>query len=78
MTIVLSTPDYVVEHEPRHRLLTIARRADGQCLAFQGRRVAGQFRDCVRTHGSDYTLGRWIAWGRDAWTPLYKPGRAPL
>lgn len=73
MTVLACLPDYLAEYEPRGRLLTIARRSDGHCVAFTGPKVAGDFRDCIRTHGAAHTVARFIAWARDDWRPLYKP-----
>lgn len=77
MTRILSTTDYLVGHEPRHHLLTIARRSDGQCLGFRGVGVAGDFRDALAKYGPERTLETYLRAGRDQWSPLYKPGRVP-
>lgn len=73
MTVLACLPDYLAEYEARGRLLTIARRSDGQCVAFTGPGIAGLFRDCLRTHGAARTVATFIRWARDDWRPLYKP-----
>lgn len=76
MTVLASTPDHLAEYEAGARLLTITRRTDGHCVALTGARVAGEFRDCLRTHAPERVIQTFlrIAGGAGAdWTPLYKP-----
>jgi hypothetical protein len=76
MTILASTADYLVEYEAG--MLTIARRYDGNCIGLTGRGIAGQFRDCLKTHGAERTIQTYIRMVPGAtWQPLYKPGCVP-
>jgi hypothetical protein len=76
MTILAITEDYLVEYESG--LLTISRYTDGYCLGFSGRRVAGEFRDCLKTHTADKVIETYIKIARGAqWEPMYKPHRMP-
>lgn len=78
MTILANTKAFLAEFE--NGVLTITRRSNGLHIAFQGERVAGEFRDCLKTHDADTvceTYGRIWGFGR-GWLPcLYKQGRIP-
>jgi len=74
MTILASTRDHLVEYEAG--MLTIARRTDGNCIALQGRGIAGQFRACLKTHSAERTIQTFISLGA-TWRPLYKPRCVP-
>lgn len=74
MTILASTADHLVEFEAG--ILTIARRTDGYCLAMKGKRIAGDFRDCLKTHAPERVIQTYMRLAQQAkidWTPLYKP-----
>lgn len=76
MTILAITEKYLVEYESR--ILTISRYSDGHCLSFAGRRVAGEFRDCLKTHTAEQTVETYIKIARNKpWEPMYKPHRMP-
>ncbi|WP_419902091.1 hypothetical protein [Kiloniella sp.] len=77
MTILAETQDYLVEYETG--LLTIARYSDGHCIGFKGRRVAGEFRDCLKTHSPERVVETFIkaAGPNPKWGPLYKPHKMP-
>jgi hypothetical protein len=76
VTILAQTSEYLVEYESG--MLTIARYSDGHCLAFTGKRVAGEFRDCLRTHPPERVVATYIRIARGAtWQPLYKPECMP-
>lgn len=76
MTILAETKDYLVEFEAR--LLTISRYSDGHCKGYSGKRVAGEFRDCLKTHTPERVIDLYLKMfrGQD-WQPLYKPERMP-
>lgn len=74
MTILASTPDYLVEFEAG--MLTIARRVDGHCVAMRGRGIAGDFRDCLKTHSPERVIQTYLRiCPRPVWSPLYVPDR---
>lgn len=75
MTILARTDDYCAEYESG--LLTIVRRTDGAFKAFSGRRVAGEFRDCLKTHTPERVFEVWIKmFPQDGWTlGMYKKGK---
>ena len=76
MTILADTPEHLVEFESG--LLTIARRTDGHCVALNGRGIAGQFRDCLRTHSPERVVQTFLRIARgQEWQPLYNPARMP-
>lgn len=77
MTVLASTPAHLAEYEPGARMLTIARRSDGQCVAMTGARIAGDFRDCLRTHAPAQVIATYLRIAASLgieWSPLYKPG----
>lgn len=75
MTVLAATRHYLAEYESGQ--LTISRAVDGRCVAFEGRGVAGQFRECLKTHGPERTVAKWVLWAEQRKTPwqppLYKP-----
>jgi hypothetical protein len=78
MTILANTPEYLVEFEAR--VLTISRRSDGMHVALEGRGIAGQFRECLKTHEPNRVVqtflritGKPLTW----LPPLYRAGRMP-
>lgn len=73
MTVLAQTDDYLVEYE--RPLLTIARFSDGHCLGFEGKRVAGEFRGCLKTHPAERVIETYIRMvgPQPNWEPLYKP-----
>lgn len=74
MTILANTAEYLVEFEAR--ILTIARRTDGHCVALSGRGIAGDFRDCLKTHSPERVIETYLRLCRGIpWEPLYKPER---
>jgi hypothetical protein len=78
VTVLAKNHDYIVEFEPTgQRLLTIARRSDGYCLAFTGARVAGEFRDCLKTHDLERIVQTYERIARGVWRPLYKASAMP-
>lgn len=74
-TVLAATAEYLVEYAGG--MLTIARRSDGHCIAFTGRRVAGEFRDCLKTHSPERVIACYIRMAPGAWAPLYKPEGMP-
>lgn len=61
MTILASTPAYVVEHESG--VFSIMRRADNMGLHMTGKRIVGDFRDCLRTHAPERVIQTYIRLG---------------
>ncbi|MBN8557862.1 MAG: hypothetical protein J0L74_09360 [Burkholderiales bacterium] len=76
MTILAATTEHLVEFEAG--ILTIARYSDGHCLTLKATGIAGQFRDCIRTHGAERATATFIRICRNQdWAPLYKPACMP-
>lgn len=78
MTILANTPDHLVEYDAG--MLIIHRRSDEKYMALRGRGIAGQFRDCIKTHGAERTIATYtrIAGPNPTWhEPMYKKGRMP-
>ena len=76
MTIITTTPEYLVEFEAG--ILTIARYSDGHCIALKGHGLSGQFREALKKHGKDRTIRTYLKIDPKAtWQPLYKPDRMP-
>jgi len=77
MTILAMTDDYLVEYESG--ILTISRYSDGYCKACKGKRVAGDFRDCLKTHSVEKVIDVYLKMiAKFPWQPLYKPSRMPV
>ena len=76
MTILAKTDEHLVEFECG--VLTIARYSDGHCLGLRGKGIAGQFRECLKTHSPKRVVATFIRMchGQE-WQPLYKPARMP-
>ena len=78
MTTLASTAGHLVEFEAR--ILTIARRTDGHCLATAAPGIAAQFRSCVKSHDAERATATFIRIALSAgatWKPLYKPKCMP-
>lgn len=78
MTILANTPEYLVEFEAG--ILTISRRSDGMHVALEGRGIAGQFRECLKTHEPNRVVQTFLRMPRKPVTwlpPLYRPGCMP-
>lgn len=76
MTILAKTDLYLVEYEAG--FLSIARYSDGYCKAAKAKGIAGQFRDCLKTHSAERTIEVYLRMMRRFdWEPLYKPERMP-
>lgn len=76
MTILAKTADHLVEFE--NGVLTIARYSDGHCVGLTGRGIAGQFRDCLKTHAPERVVETFLRIVRNQmWQPLYKPHMMP-
>lgn len=76
MSILAITPAHLVEFEVG--ILTIARFSDGACITLKGKGIAGEFRDCIRTHGEERATATFLGIaGSQPWVPLYKPHRMP-
>ncbi len=72
MTVLATTPDHLAEFE--FGQLTITRRTDGRALAFTGSRVAGEFRDCLKTAAPARVIGTYLRmFSGQEWGPMYKP-----
>ena len=72
MTILTHTAEYLAEYEGG--ILTISRDTDGHCKALKGRGIAGNFRDCLKTHNHEHVIKIWLKMMRgQIWQPLYKP-----
>jgi len=75
MTILASTPDHVAEFEAG--FLSIHRRADERHLALTGKRIAGDFRDALKTYPPERVIATFIRMVGPSATwhaPAYKPG----
>lgn len=75
MTILASTPAHLVEFE--NGFMSIHRRSDERHLALKGKRIAGDFRDCLKTHPAERVIATFIRMAGPAVTwhaPIYKPG----
>jgi len=76
MTILAITADHLVEFEAG--FLTIARYSDGYCKGAKAKGIAGQFRDCLKTHTPERTVECFLRMMRKfEWEPLYKPHCMP-
>lgn len=76
MTTLTKTTDYLVEFEAG--MLTISRYSDGHCLAMTGKRIAGDFRDCLKTHSLERCVDTFIRLSPSkTWQPMYKPQYMP-
>lgn len=74
MTILAETPLVLVEYEALGRMLTITDKSTGKCKALTGPSIAGDFRDCLKTHNVHKVIDVWLRIARDVpWQPLYKP-----
>lgn len=76
MTILAYTSEYLVEYTiPGGGLLTIARHGDGHCKGLIGQGIAGEFRDCLKTHSPAKVIEVFLKMALNAeWRPLYKVG----
>ena len=71
MTVLANTTDHLVEYE--YGMLSIARKIDGKAMCFKGKRVCGNFRDCLKTHSAERTIQTWLLIiSGNEWQPLYK------
>jgi len=82
MTLLAETSEYLVEYE-RYAggMITIARYSDGHALAFTGKRVSGEFRDCLRTHSPETVIQTYIRMAKGMkieWSPFYSPSKMAL
>lgn len=76
MTILAETENNLVEYE--HGVLTITDLATGHALAATGKRIAGDFRDCLKTHSPERVTATYIRLLRGRgieWEPLYNPDK---
>lgn len=58
MTILAKTEAYLVEYEAG--FLSIARYSDGKALGLQGKRIAGDFKECLKKEGAERTIATYI------------------
>ena len=75
MTVLASTADHLVEFEAG--MLIIHRRSDERHMALTGKGIAGQFRDCLKTHTPEKVISTFtrIAGPNPTWhEPMFKPG----
>ena len=73
MTVLAKTETHLAEYT-RHAggLLTIARQ-DGKCIGLSGKKIAGDFRDCLKTHTPQQVIDCYLKMAPKAeWKPLYK------
>jgi hypothetical protein len=76
VTILAKTQDHLVEFESG--MLTIARYTDGHCIGLAGKGIAGQFRECLKTHTPERVIATFLRMDPKAtWQPLYCPERMP-
>jgi hypothetical protein len=76
MTTLAENNDYLVEFEAGY--LTISRFEDGHCKGWNKRGIAGEFRDCLKRKGVDWTINFYLHLMRKGeWEGLYKPERMP-
>ena len=72
MTVLANTAEHLVEFEDG--ILTIARRTDGHAIGLQGKNIAKNFLDCLKTHSPERVIQTFIRLnGHQEWQPLYKP-----
>ncbi len=77
MTVLANTKHYLVEYDQSPvALLSIVHVESGKAVSLTGKRVAGEFRDCLKTHTADRVIETFIKLGGNDWRPMYKPGRA--
>lgn len=79
MTILASSAEYIAEYDCG--VLFIHRKSDDRHIALEGRRIAGNFRDCLATHSPERVIQTFIrmAGPKVAWRePLYKPDTLAL
>lgn len=75
MTILANTAAHLVEFECG--FLSIHRRSDERHLALTGKRIAGDFRACLKTHPPERVIATFIRMAGPGVTwhaPMYKPG----
>ena len=78
MTTLANTARFLVEYDaPKY--LTITARQTGLSKTAVGRRIAGDFRDCLKAKGgyADATCEFYLKHilKGDEWTRIYKPGK---
>jgi hypothetical protein len=72
-TTLTETDDYRVEYESK--MLSIVHKASGQAVSLTGKRIAGDFRDCLQTHTPDRVIRTYMRLAKSAganWQPMYK------
>ena len=77
MTILAQTPYYLAEYDACGgvRMLSIIDRCTGMGKAIYGPRIAGDFKDCIRTHGAERSIKTWLKiMDGQPWLQFYKPG----
>lgn len=75
MTILAETADHLVEFDQAPTpMLTIADKATGMVKAMTGQGIAGQFRDCLKTHAPERVIQTFLRLAPWPWEPMYKPG----
>lgn len=76
MTTLAETPYYLVEYDQwaGHRLLGITDKFTGLCKTMTSDRIAGEFRDCLRTHSPERVIQTYLRLAANLpWEPTYKP-----
>ena len=58
MTVLAQTTEYLVEFESR--MLSIARFSDGHVIGLVGKRLSGDFKSCVKSHGAERAIGTYL------------------
>lgn len=73
MTILAYASEHLVEYtRAGGGLLTIARHGDGHCKGLTGKGIAGQFRDCLKTHPPGKVIDIFLKMVRGGeWRPPY-------
>ncbi len=75
MTILAKTKTHLVEYERGHGGLLTITRADGKCVGMAGKRICGDFKDCLKTHTPQQVTDCYLRMANSMgieWEPLYK------
>ncbi len=76
MTVLAETENYLVEYDQcgSFRMLTITDKWNGFAKSLFGPRIAGDFRDCLKTHSPEKAIETWLRIANDqSWEKVYKP-----
>lgn len=72
MTVIADNENYLVEYEAK--MMSITSRETGLTISFTGARIAGDFRDCLKTHPIDRVVQTYVRMASKfaKWERMYK------